>query len=1346
MMEFFQWMFVSSLHATVLIPLILVFQWAFRKRLSARARYSLWWIVLIRLCIPVFPESPTSIFNWLEIESGNIEARESEGERSQIASTATRSQQTEAPRNSTEHEFGLEDKAAAGEEVEESIRPELRTPEAVGMPTPVVRNPVEPRSKMSDPWDHLFWAWLIGMAGISTGILVLTFRIRRRTSAGVELSDPDVLRVLQQCCCVIGIAKVPQVLLVPGFSSPAVIGVKNPKLILPQQMITQFSPAEFRLVFLHELAHIKHRDILANWIQAVLQTVHWFNPVIWFAFHRMRMDRELRADELTLSVSGKAKSLAYGDTILKVLSLRSRPIFVPGAVGILEKRSQLKARMMAIAAFGQRRPWKWLAIASISIFAIFCLTDAVKLSAEPGGPGGPSDNHTASPSKPANSRSLGFRLLEYDTSKPVPDVKVVVKVEKYETDPLIETLLTDANGECAFRFDPQGSSRLSYHFEKEGYLYQTGEWIKHEVDLLPETLELVMSQGVAIGGVVTNALGDPIEGVEVLRDRPTGLVIGGDYAERALVWKSKAEEKLAVTDGSGRWTARCQWPSSRSVSLRLRHPDYADTVYSTEVTKAMEAEGRGHFVEFGELAENRSRLQINEGVAISGKIVSEAGKSLQGVTVACIDDLEILNWNPHTIRTLATTDAQGVFQFSHLPRKVVKLVVQAQGFVPAVRDLDLNGADESVFHHVMLETGETWEGAIRDNEGNPVSGARITFEDWGPWKGVRWESESDNDGRFVWRDAPSNRFRVKVSKAGFMKRSRILQVGQPAEFYLTRTLKISGKVIDAESKQPVERFRLYWSGEDDMSNFRRNDSAAFSGGSYAIDVGKLHARSRVDGYFYDLFLRVEADGYVPLLSREFSPRHGEEGTVEYDIELERARRMEGRIVDQFGRSVSGAQIAVHSDGSRPRLEGGSGFVNLDRIAYTTSDSEGAFQIFVDSNTYGVVIAAEEGFGYVLPENLTSGAVIELKPWATITGTLWQYDRRLPGEDVQMGVHADPGIFHSHFKVTTDEQGQFSFRHVPPLKCTLYRLIPWHRGATPAVRSVYFPEAGETLTVNLGDRGRPVVGKLEVVNDYVEIDFRLGERRIHAVRPKPPRTVKTAEEFQAWRELPAVKRAFDQNRSHPVLFSPDGSFRIDEVIPGKYAFDLSFLDPRKENPGGMGEYIARYTAEFEIPESPEQDSTVPFDLGKHIMALQSSVGQGQTLAPAFTALGFDNKRFNLADYRGKYVVLDFWTTWCGPCIEDLPTLRKVYKAFGNRSDFALISLSVDRSIVEPRKFVEENDMPWIHGYLGEMNSVPTPREYGVRGIPAIFIINPKGEIIERNLPSGSLMNALETRLK
>ena len=118
--------------------------------------------------------------------------------------------------------------------------------------------------------------------------------------------------------------------------------------------------AELRFVFLHEFAHLKRRDVVLNRLTTALQVLHWFNPLVWLAFARMRADRELACDALALACAGESERQACGATILRLLEQFTRPVAVPGLVGILEDKHQLRRRIVAIAGF--RRPSRWSAL------------------------------------------------------------------------------------------------------------------------------------------------------------------------------------------------------------------------------------------------------------------------------------------------------------------------------------------------------------------------------------------------------------------------------------------------------------------------------------------------------------------------------------------------------------------------------------------------------------------------------------------------------------------------------------------------------------------------------------------------------------------------------------------------------------------------------------------------------------------------------------------------------------------------------------------------------------------------------------------------------------------------
>ncbi|MBT5708230.1 MAG: TlpA family protein disulfide reductase, partial [Verrucomicrobia bacterium] len=120
-----------------------------------------------------------------------------------------------------------------------------------------------------------------------------------------------------------------------------------------------------------------------------------------------------------------------------------------------------------------------------------------------------------------------------------------------------------------------------------------------------------------------------------------------------------------------------------------------------------------------------------------------------------------------------------------------------------------------------------------------------------------------------------------------------------------------------------------------------------------------------------------------------------------------------------------------------------------------------------------------------------------------------------------------------------------------------------------------------------------------------------------------------------------------------------------------------------------------------------------------------------------AVDLNDGEIVLADYKGKWVLLDFWATWCAPCLADLPYFRKVHDRFAGRKDFVMISLSLDSEVTDVTKFLEKNDLPWLHGYLGPMRESSVAREFGVDGIPAVFLVNPNGKIIAKRLRGGKI---------
>ena len=114
--------------------------------------------------------------------------------------------------------------------------------------------------------------------------------------------------------------------------------------------------------------------------------------------------------------------------------------------------------------------------------------------------------------------------------------------------------------------------------------------------------------------------------------------------------------------------------------------------------------------------------------------------------------------------------------------------------------------------------------------------------------------------------------------------------------------------------------------------------------------------------------------------------------------------------------------------------------------------------------------------------------------------------------------------------------------------------------------------------------------------------------------------------------------------------------------------------------------------------------------------------------------------------GRWVLLDFWATWCGPCCREIPYLKEAYAGFSGRG-FAIYAVSIDHDAARWQRFLAENDLPWTNVLSsGCGKQSPAAAMYGIRFIPSNFLISPDGVIVARNLPGRQLQSRLEELMK
>ena len=144
-----------------------------------------------------------------------------------------------------------------------------------------------------------------------------------------------------------------------------------------------------------------------------------------------------------------------------------------------------------------------------------------------------------------------------------------------------------------------------------------------------------------------------------------------------------------------------------------------------------------------------------------------------------------------------------------------------------------------------------------------------------------------------------------------------------------------------------------------------------------------------------------------------------------------------------------------------------------------------------------------------------------------------------------------------------------------------------------------------------------------------------------------------------------------------------------------------------------------------------------------MAKLKSVQTG-AIAPDFTLQTIDGKTIKLSDFKGKYVLLDFWASWCSPCREENPNVVQAYQNYKSRN-FTIFSVSLDKDLQQWKQAIQADGLNWVHGSELKEFDGPSVRLYQVEAIPASFLIDPSGKIIAKNLRGADLQSFLNKTL-
>lgn len=177
----------------------------------------------------------------------------------------------------------------------------------------------EPRFEPIDwrVWPTLGWSLLVGWQ------VVAIFRQRRRLFRllvqATPAEDPNLLAVVRELSERIGLAHPPRVLLIDEGGSPFVCDPRGPTLVLPRSLARSFPLDGLRPVLLHELFHIKRRDLIWGWVPVVARLLYVIHPAAHYVAYRARLERELACDQAAMVLTGQGAA-GYASTLVEVVT------------------------------------------------------------------------------------------------------------------------------------------------------------------------------------------------------------------------------------------------------------------------------------------------------------------------------------------------------------------------------------------------------------------------------------------------------------------------------------------------------------------------------------------------------------------------------------------------------------------------------------------------------------------------------------------------------------------------------------------------------------------------------------------------------------------------------------------------------------------------------------------------------------------------------------------------------------------------------------------------------------------------------------------------------------------
>lgn len=454
-----------ALYSAAITAGILLFRFIFKNRISSKLQYLMWWLLILRLLMPVTPDIGLH-FNLQDMLL-------KQAQQAELPTPAPVLDVAPASVPNTQSSY-------------ESVAPAVQ-PDTDVAPSQHV-NP----TKSTDWYSIVFVVWLLGAIGFLGWLIFVKLRYYESLQHLMAGGPREVYELYDRCCKELCVKPLP-LWIVNKSMSPGIAFFGEPVLLVPISLCGDESRLRFAL--LHELTHKKRGDHYMTLLLNILRAVYWFDPVVHFAFSELRADMESACDSDVLAYIGHEQKRGYLTVILDMFSYDTEPI-----LGMSQIRSKRMAKRRMKGAFMKSRTspaFRAITLCIALIMSLCCFTTACQSAPEKDIPGmaaeqtaDPSPKPTLIPDPSAQEPEAAAATYAFDRTDP-----------KQAVAEFLTRYLDDmAHGNDDFGFDSSNSTmydgllQLQGNFESHKNIALLRQWISF-TQVLRETTVPAIDRG-----------------------------------------------------------------------------------------------------------------------------------------------------------------------------------------------------------------------------------------------------------------------------------------------------------------------------------------------------------------------------------------------------------------------------------------------------------------------------------------------------------------------------------------------------------------------------------------------------------------------------------------------------------------------------------------------------------------------------------------------------------------------------------------------------------------------------------------------------------------------------------